>query len=88
MVASALELAEAAPPPSPLLRVKRISVSFGRLPVLNGIDFAVWPGQLVALIGENGAGKSTLVRCIAGDLTPEVGEVESAAPRCGRMPTA
>ena len=33
------------------------------------------PGQLVALIGENGAGKSTLVRCIAGDIAPNLGEV-------------
>jgi signal transduction histidine kinase/ABC-type multidrug transport system ATPase subunit len=60
----------------PLLRVKRVSVTFRRLPVLDDVDFEVWPGQLVALIGENGAGKSTLVRCIAGDVTPDLGEVD------------
>ena len=50
-------------------------MTFRRLPVLDDVDFEVWPGQLVALIGENGAGKSTLVRCIAGDITPDLGEV-------------
>ena len=76
MVASALELPEAATPSGPpLLRVRRVSVSFGRFPALDDVDFDVWRGQLVALIGENGAGKSTLVRCIAGDITPRLGEV-------------
>jgi signal transduction histidine kinase/ABC-type multidrug transport system ATPase subunit len=76
MVASGLELPET-PSPSgpPLLQVKRVSVTFGRLPVLQDVDLEVRPGQLVALIGENGAGKSTLVRCIAGDITPNLGEV-------------
>jgi signal transduction histidine kinase/ABC-type multidrug transport system ATPase subunit len=76
MAASPLELVEAAAPRQPpLLRVKRVSVNFGRLPVLDDVDLDVWAGQLVALIGENGAGKSTLVRCIAGDLAPKLGEV-------------
>ena len=76
MAASALELPKSGPASGPpILRVKRVSVNFGRLPVLDDVDFDVWPGQLVALIGENGAGKSTLVRCIAGDITPKFGEV-------------
>jgi signal transduction histidine kinase/ABC-type multidrug transport system ATPase subunit len=65
----------------PLLALRNISVSFGRLRVLNGIDLEVWPGQLVALIGDNGAGKSTIVRCIAGDLLPDSGEVQIAGAR-------
>ncbi|HTT88449.1 MAG TPA: ATP-binding cassette domain-containing protein, partial [Acidimicrobiales bacterium] len=76
MVAGSLErVGPAASSSSPLLGVKRISVSFGRLPVLDDVNFDVWAGQVVAVIGENGAGKSTLVRCIAGDLTPKLGEV-------------
>ena len=76
MAAGALELRDAVTPSGPpLLRVKRVSVTFGRLPVLDDVDFDVWPGQVVALIGENGAGKSTLVRCIAGDIAPSLGEV-------------
>ncbi|HXW81651.1 MAG TPA: ATP-binding cassette domain-containing protein, partial [Acidimicrobiales bacterium] len=82
MVASTLEQpgarAHAVPP---LLAVRHVSVSFGRLRVLNGVDFDVWPGQLVALIGDNGAGKSTIVRCIGGDLIPDTGEVQIAGAR-------
>ena len=55
---------------APLLTVSNLSVSFGQLPALRGVDLAVRPGELVALAGENGAGKTTLVRCIAGDVAP------------------
>lgn len=65
----------------PLLSVRGVSVAYGSLTVLNGVEFDVWPGQLVALIGENGAGKSTLVRCIAGDMAPDVGEVQIEGSR-------
>jgi signal transduction histidine kinase/ABC-type multidrug transport system ATPase subunit len=75
------ELAGAAEPVSagghaqPLLRVEGLAVAYADFHVLNGVDFEVWPGQLVALTGDNGAGKSTLVRCIAGDMVPDAGDV-------------
>jgi NitT/TauT family transport system ATP-binding protein len=47
----------------------------GRLPVLDGIDLAVPPGGVVALIGPNGCGKSTLLRVLAGLLQPTDGTV-------------
>ncbi|MGA2530458.1 MAG: ATP-binding cassette domain-containing protein [Acidimicrobiales bacterium] len=59
----------------PGLKVRSLSVTYGDLRVLNGVDFEVATGGLVALVGENGAGKSTLVRCIAGDIIPDGGEV-------------
>ena len=59
----------------PELKVQGLSVAYGDLWVLNGVDFEVPTGGLVALVGENGAGKSTLVRCIAGDIVPDAGEV-------------
>jgi signal transduction histidine kinase/ABC-type multidrug transport system ATPase subunit len=59
----------------PLLRVQGLFVAYADLRVLNGVSFEVFPGQLVALTGENGAGKSTLVRCIAGGMVPDAGEV-------------
>lgn len=65
----------------PLLAVRGLVVSYGALEVLNGVDFEVRPGELVALTGENGAGKSTIVRCIAGDLAPTGGEVTLAGTR-------
>ena len=59
----------------PLLRVSGLGKIFGGLRALEGIDIAVWPGEVVGLVGDNGAGKSTLVRCIAGVYTPDEGEV-------------
>jgi signal transduction histidine kinase/ABC-type sulfate/molybdate transport systems ATPase subunit len=59
----------------PLLSVSGLAVRFGPLRALDGVDFAVRPGELVALAGENGAGKTTLVRCIAGDVRPTSGKI-------------
>jgi signal transduction histidine kinase/ABC-type multidrug transport system ATPase subunit len=82
MVTTALKVPEpGAHAAAPLLAVRHLSVSFGSLGVLNGVDFDIWPGQLVALIGDNGAGKSTIVRCVAGDLVPDSGEVQIAGTR-------
>ncbi|HEY7145278.1 MAG TPA: ATP-binding cassette domain-containing protein [Streptosporangiaceae bacterium] len=72
--------AQPAPPvppaqPGPLLSVSRLSVDYGALRALTGIDLDIWPGQVVALAGENGAGKTTLVRCIAGDIAPAAGQI-------------
>jgi len=66
---------------APLLRVSGLSVSFGQVRALDGVDLSVRTGELVALAGENGAGKTTLVRCIAGDIVPATGEVFLAGQR-------
>jgi branched-chain amino acid transport system ATP-binding protein len=48
------------------LEVENLSLKFGGLTVLDGISFAVEPGQLFALIGPNGAGKTSALNCISG----------------------
>lgn len=45
---------------------KSLKKSFGDTPVLAGVDLAVVPGEVVAIIGPSGSGKSTLLRCLAG----------------------
>jgi D-xylose transport system ATP-binding protein len=50
----------------PLLEIRGLNKSFGPVHVLHDVDFAVYPGQVTALVGDNGAGKSTLVKCVAG----------------------
>ena len=59
----------------PLLEARGIVKSFGRVHALRGAEFAVYPREVVALIGDNGAGKSTLVKCLAGVLHPDAGEI-------------
>jgi ABC-type multidrug transport system ATPase subunit len=49
-----------------VIEIADVRKRFGRVGVLNGVSFAVRPGQSVALWGSNGAGKTTLVRCLLG----------------------
>jgi ribose transport system ATP-binding protein len=61
-----------------LLRARGVRKSFGGVEVLHGVDLDAAAGSIVALLGENGAGKSTLVRILAGDYTPNAGDIEIA----------
>jgi D-xylose transport system ATP-binding protein len=63
------------PSETPVLRVEGLNKSFGAVHVLHDVDFAVYPGQVTALVGDNGAGKSTLVKCIAGINTIDTGRM-------------
>ena len=45
-----------------LLELKRISKTFGGVRSLSNVSFAVYPGEIVGLLGDNGAGKSTLIK--------------------------
>lgn len=60
---------------SPLLSLRNISKSFGPTEVLHGINLDIYPGEVVALLGENGAGKSTVSNVIAGAIAPSSGEM-------------
>ena len=59
----------------PVLQVQDLSVSFGLMPILRGIDLALAAGERLAVIGPNGAGKSTLFNVISGALAPSAGDV-------------
>ena len=61
--------------PAPGLQVRGLVKHFGGVQAVKGLDFAVAPGECVALIGPNGAGKSTCFACIAGQQMPTQGEV-------------
>jgi simple sugar transport system ATP-binding protein len=59
----------------PILEAKGLSRSFGHVRALNGVDFDIYPGEVVAVIGDNGAGKSTLVKALTGNLALDEGEL-------------
>ncbi len=61
--------------PTPILEVRNIVKSYGHVLALQGTNFSVYPGEIVALIGDNGAGKSTLTKIISGVTKPDHGEV-------------
>lgn len=59
----------------PLLELEDIAMHFGAIHALDGVNFALDPGQVVGLMGDNGAGKSTLVKIIAGNFRPTHGKM-------------
>lgn len=58
-----------------VLQSQDLHKTFGRHKVLQGVDFSIYPGTLVGIVGENGSGKSTLLRILAGELRPNHGNV-------------
>lgn len=69
-------LPETPEPGTVTLRARNVSAKRGDRTVLEGIDFPVIAGQIVALVGPNGAGKSTLLAALAGELELSGGSVE------------
>lgn len=59
----------------PILSVRNLSKRFGGLVAVNRVSWDVYPGEVVALLGDNGAGKSTLIKCISGVYQADDGEV-------------
>ncbi|MFN3486344.1 MAG: ATP-binding cassette domain-containing protein, partial [Planctomycetota bacterium] len=58
-----------------LLEVRNLTVRFGGLTAVRGVNFTVEPGWIFSLIGPNGAGKTTLLRLLVGLLSPSDGVV-------------
>lgn len=65
----------------PVIEVRKLVKTFGRKPVLRGLDFSVAQGEFVAVVGPNGAGKTTLLRILASLARPTMGEVRLAGRR-------
>jgi ABC transport system ATP-binding/permease protein len=59
----------------PIINAQGISKSFGANPLFQEIRFTVSEGDRIGLIGPNGSGKSTLLRILAGDVSPDGGEI-------------
>ena len=59
----------------PVMEARGIVKVFGNVVALDGVDFDLYPGEIVGVIGDNGAGKSTLIKCLAGAIQPDEGEI-------------
>jgi len=60
---------------APLLELENISKSYPGVQALNGVNVAIRPGEIHALVGENGAGKSTLLKTMFGQVIPDTGTI-------------
>ncbi len=61
-----------------LLDLKKLTVRFGGLTAVNGVDCALDEHQIVSLIGPNGAGKTTVFNAVTGICEPTAGSIEFA----------
>jgi simple sugar transport system ATP-binding protein len=60
----------------PVLAVRDISKAYGAVQALEEVSVELRAGEVLGLVGDNGAGKTTLVKCIAGILRPDAGEID------------
>ena len=72
---------------SPLLRAENLHLNFGGLAALAGINFDIYPGEILALIGPNGAGKTSALNCVNGFYRPQHGKVLFDGHDLVRTPT-
>jgi fructose transport system ATP-binding protein len=59
----------------PLLTARGLVKRYGRVTALDSADFDLYPGEILAVIGDNGAGKSSLIKAISGAISPDEGEI-------------
>lgn len=60
----------------PVLKARGLVKRYGRVTALDQADFDLYPGEILAVIGDNGAGKSSLIKALSGAVTPDEGEIE------------
>jgi branched-chain amino acid transport system ATP-binding protein len=88
-MSTAVDLSSASPgTESPLLELRAVRAAYGSIEVLHGVDLAVPPGAVVALLGPNGGGKSTTLRVCAGLMPVTAGELVVAGRVVNGVPAS
>jgi fructose transport system ATP-binding protein len=62
----------------PILQARALVKRYGRVTALDHADFDLYPGEILAVIGDNGAGKSTMIKALCGAVIPDSGEIRLA----------
>lgn len=60
---------------APVLQARNLRKQYGSVVALDGADFELYEGEILAVIGDNGAGKSTLIKALSGAIQPDSGEI-------------
>ncbi|TMM35988.1 MAG: sugar ABC transporter ATP-binding protein [Actinobacteria bacterium] len=60
----------------PVMEARGLVKRYGQVTALDGADFELLPGEVLAVIGDNGAGKSTLIKALTGAIVPDSGEIK------------
>ena len=63
------------PQREPILQARGLVKRYGRVTALDGADFDLYAGEILAVIGDNGAGKTSLIKALAGAVVPDAGEI-------------
>ena len=61
---------------TPVLQAKNLTKRYGRVVAIDGSDLELYPGEILAVIGDNGAGKSSLIKALSGALIPDEGTMK------------
>ena len=59
----------------PVLQARGLVKRYGHVVAIDGADFDLYPGEILAVIGDNGAGKSSLIKALSGAIRPDAGEI-------------
>ena len=62
--------------PQIVMQAKGLVKRYGQVTALDGVDFELRAGEILAVIGDNGAGKSSLIKCLSGATIPDEGEIQ------------
>jgi branched-chain amino acid transport system ATP-binding protein len=73
--------------PAPILHFDHVNVYYGSIQALYDVNYNVYPGEIVALLGSNGAGKTTTMKTIMGIVRPRSGDVVFDGRRVNTLPT-
>jgi fructose transport system ATP-binding protein len=63
---------------TPVLQARGLTKRYGRVTALDNADFDLYPGEILAVIGDNGAGKSSMIKVLCGAVIPDAGEIRLA----------